>query len=127
MKKASLLKATCAAAMLAAAPALAQTSTGTANNYGTNGQWAAPATQNATTGSYANEIGGQRYDNASQSYNVPRGLSTCYNAIHDRSLFDNSAGNGPVCGDAAVHRLNQRSYEAAQQGENFRAILRGNG
>ena len=87
MAKASLLKAACAAAMLAATPVLAQTSTAP-NATG-------PGGSQATTPSHPT------HHAATASHHAKHGSQS------------------PTAQDAAVDRLNEQSYEAAQKGQPF--------
>ncbi len=99
MARATLFKAACAAAMLAATPVLAQSN----NPAGDTGAAAAantPATHDATTG--AHHMPGHMHHSAMGEH-------------HARSHMSDSSG------DAAVDRLNDQSYQAAQKGEAFDA------
>lgn len=95
MARASLLKAAGAAAMLAATPVLAQTSTNTMDNPPTTDQSAMPRTDSST--GYATSHG---------------------NRSTHRSTMGRHRGSGDSQ-NAEVDRLNQQSYEAAQRGQAF--------
>jgi len=105
MAKATLFKAACAAAMLAATPVLAQNSapgtTAPANNApaADTGTGGAPAAHEATPGSH---MTGHMHHSAMGEH-------------HARSRSSADAQ------DAAVDRLNDQSYQAAQKGEAFDA------
>jgi hypothetical protein len=96
MARASLLQAACAAAMLAATPVLAQTSTNMGDT-GTTDQSTMPAPQDSTSG----RTGGHSY-----------------RSTH-RSAMEHNRGMRGDSQSAEVDRLNQQSYEAAQRGQAF--------
>nr|WP_294523046.1 hypothetical protein [uncultured Rhodopila sp.] len=98
MAKATLFKAACAAAMLAATPVLAQ-SNNPAGDTGAGGSTNMPATHEATPGSH---MTGHMHHSAMSEHHAKSHMS------------ENS-------GDAAVDRLNDQSYQAAQKGEAFDA------
>jgi hypothetical protein len=100
MAKATLFKAACAAAMLAATPVLAQGNNPAGNSpAGATGTGAAPAAHDATPPAH---MSGHMHHSAVGEH-------------HARSR--NSADSQ----DAAVERLNDQSYQAAQKGEAFDA------
>jgi hypothetical protein len=82
--------------MLAATPVLAQTSTNTGDT-GTTDQSAMPATQDSTAGHTSGHAHRSTHRSAMEHHRGMRGDSQ----------------------DAAVDRLNQQSYEAAQRGQSF--------
>jgi len=94
MAKASLLKAACAAAMLVATPVLAQTTPAPANT-SPAGAPNTPTTHEATPGAHA----------------MHHSAMVNHHAKH--------ASQSATSQDAAVDRLNQQSYEAAQKGQAF--------
>lgn len=107
MAKALLLQAACTVAMLAAAPAFAQT------NKPTGGTGAAGAPSAQTTPGTAASAG-------------TRGTMR-----HHRSAMHRSGGmhsaKGADAQDAAVDRLNEQSYQAAHQGQTLTAPAAGGG
>lgn len=96
MAQATLFKAACAAAMLAATPVLAQSN----NPAGDTGAANAPMTHDTTPGSHP--MTGHMHHSAMGEH-------------HAKSHMSESSG------DAAVDRLNDQSYQAAQKGEAFEA------
>lgn len=112
MKNAGLLRAAYAAAMLATIPAYAQTNTQTEST-GTNNSVVAPATPQAAT------PGAQAKDTMSPRSNMAKGDAMQHGTMSAHSGMH--AGRSDTSQDAAVDRLNQQSFEAAQRGESFSA------
>ena len=98
MAKATLFKAACAAAMLAATPVFAQ-SNNPAGNTGTGGATNAPAAHEATPGSH---VTGHAH----------------HSAMGEHHAKSHTAEDSQ---DAAVDRLNDQSDQATQKGEAFDA------
>jgi hypothetical protein len=96
MARATLFQAACAAAMLAATPVFAQSN----NPAGDSGAANAPVSHDATPGSH--HMTGHMHHSATGDH-------------HAKSHMSESSG------DAAVDRLNDQSYQAAQKGEAFDA------
>ena len=95
MAKATLLQAACAAAMLAATPVLAQTDTKPAD----------------TTAGGA--------PNAPAAHTAPPAKAMDH--MHHSAMEGHHAKMGASSQDAAVDKLNDESYQAAQKGESFNA------
>lgn len=112
MTKTHLLQAVCAVAMLAATPALAQRpEAGMTNANGTPNPAAAhPA---PATGSNAPANDGAD----SMSMATPNGSSGSHYSHRPAMAHEQS---GAMSQDAAVNRLNDESYHAAQQGQAFK-------
>jgi hypothetical protein len=98
MAKATLFKAACAAAMLAATPVLAQSN----NPAGATGAGAASTTPPAHEATPSSAMSGHMHHSAMGEHHVK-----------SHSSADSQ--------DAAVNRLNDESYQAAQKGEAFDA------
>ena len=104
MAKARLFQAVCVAAMLAAAPAIAQTDTQPADT-GANNSVNAPEAPNAgSTGGSAPTPAGKMGTDTMPHHHRAVG------AMHAKT---------EVSQDAAVDHLNDQSYQAAQRGEAF--------
>nr|WP_294509291.1 hypothetical protein [uncultured Rhodopila sp.] len=99
MAKATLFQAACAAAMLAATPVLAQSNNPTGDT-GAGGSPNTPVTHDATPGSH--HMTGHMHHSAMGEHHAKSHMSA-------------------DSGDAAVDRLNDQSYQAAQKGEAFDA------
>jgi hypothetical protein len=116
MLKTRLLQAVCAVAMLAAVPALAQRPE--AGMTGPNGvpnpaakqPNAASGGTSANTGDMAPANGGGATSSTSMDSHATHRMAMTPGAMHGRT--DTSQ-------DAAVDRLNDQSYQAAQQGQAF--------
>jgi hypothetical protein len=102
MANARLLQAVCTVAMLAAAPAIAQTDTAPAST-GAGNSVNAPAADNTSTG-------------ASGAMSTPSHHSAM--AGHSSKMMH---GKSDSSQDAAVNQLNDQSYQAAQRGQAFGA------
>lgn len=101
MANARLLQAVCTVAMLAAAPAIAQTDTAPAST-GTGNSVNAPAADNMPTGSGSS--------------------GTMSTHSHHSAMAGHSSkmhGKSDASQDAAVNQLNDQSYQAAQRGQAF--------
>jgi len=102
MANTRLLQAICAAAMLAAAPAIAQTDT-------------APALTGA-----GNSVNAPAADNSSTGNGSSGAMST---HAHHSAMMGHTGkmmhGKGDASQDAAVNQLNDQSYQAAQRGQAF--------
>jgi hypothetical protein len=106
MANTRLLHAICAAAMLAAAPAIAQTDTAPAST-GAGNSVKAPVADNSSTGSASSGA-----------------MSTHSHHSHMGKMMH---GKGDASQDAAVNQLNDQSYQAAQRGQAFGASSMGSG
>ena len=102
MANARLLQAICTVAMLAAAPAIAQTDTAPAST-GTGNSVNAPAADNTSTGS------GSSGTMSTHSHHSAM-------AGHSSKMMH---GKSDASQDAAVNQLNDQSYQAAQRGQAF--------
>ncbi len=102
MENARLLQAICTVAVLAAAPAFAQTDTAPAST-GAGNSVNAPAGDNTSTGS-----------GTSGTMNT----HSSHMAAHSSKMMH---GKSDASQDAAVNQLNDQSYQAAQRGQAFGA------
>jgi len=102
MANARLLQAVCTVAMLAAAPAIAQTDTAPAST-GAGNSVNAPAADNSSTGN-----GSSGMMNTHSHHGAMAG--------HSGKMMH---GKGDSSQDAAVNQLNDQSYQAAQRGQSF--------
>lgn len=118
MTKTRLLQAVCTVALLAAAPAMAQTNTQT----GTTGMGGSP--NNATahdmspnaTGTRAGSMGGGSMGTSDSQASMDDG-SMRHSKMHRSGAMH--ANKGDRSQDAAVDDLNDRSYQAAHSGQAF--------
>jgi hypothetical protein len=104
MANARLLQAVCTVAMLAAAPAIAQTDTAPAST-GAGNSVNAPAADNASTGN----------GSSGTMSTHPHGSAM---AGHSTKMMHGKSSSSQ---DAAVNQLNDQSYQAAQRGQAFGA------
>jgi hypothetical protein len=111
MVKARLLQAVCAVALLAAAPAFAQTNAKPADT-GVDNTVNAPATHTGTM-SPAMHMGAD-----DQSSGTMHHMSTHRSAMggHETGMMH---GRSDSSQDAAVDRLNDQSFQAAQSGQTY--------
>jgi hypothetical protein len=110
MANTRLLRAICTVAMLAAAPAIAQTDTAPAST-GAGNSVNAPAADDTSTGS------GSSGAMTSHSHHSAM-------AGHSGKMMHGKSGASQ---DAAVNQLNDQSYQAAQRGQAFGTSNMGSG
>jgi hypothetical protein len=125
MAKARLLQAACTFAMLAAAPAFAQTDTQPGTTAGNAAN--APAADNmSTSGATGTSPMSPASKMGSSSGSAMNGQSTHRSAMmgHSDHMMH---GRTDTSQDAAVDQLNDQSYRAAQQGQAFSASNTGTG
>jgi hypothetical protein len=126
MAKARLLQAVCTVAMLAAAPAFAQTDTQPGTTGAGNAVNAPAADDMSTSGATGTSQMSPASKMGSSSGTAMNGQSTHRSAMmgHSDHMMH---GRTDTSQDAAVDQLNDQSYRAAQQGQAFSASNTGAG